>query len=56
VHTISAFLAVAAFACRATAIPGVNQLEGKADGEKEKNRCSGTKLYYKGIKTAIVLI
>ncbi|MCL1462674.1 hypothetical protein M3J57_29495, partial [Klebsiella pneumoniae] len=56
VHTINAFLAVAALACRAVASPGVDHLEGRADGAKKKNRCSGTKLYYKGIYTAIVLI
>lgn len=49
VHTINAFFAVAALACRAVASPGVDHLEGRADGEKKKNRCSGTKLYYKGI-------
>src|SRR5512136_1541756 len=56
VHTISAFFAVAALACCAATSPGVDHLEGRADGEKKKNRCSRTKLYYKGIKTVIVLI
>jgi hypothetical protein len=46
---ISALFAVAALACRAATIPGVDHLEGKADGEKKKNRCSETKLYYIGI-------
>jgi hypothetical protein len=56
VSTIDAFFAVAALARRAVASPGVDHLEGRADRGKKKNRCSGTKLYYKGIYTAIVLI
>jgi hypothetical protein len=47
VYTISAFFAVAALACCAATITSVDHLEGKADGEEKKNRCSETKLYYK---------
>jgi hypothetical protein len=38
VHTISAFFAVAALACCTATIPGVDHLEGKADGGKEEKQ------------------
>jgi hypothetical protein len=49
ISTVGALFAVAALTGCAAAIPDDDHLEGRADGEKKKNRCSGTKLYYKGI-------
>ena len=58
VSTISAFFTVASVTSCTTTVPGVDHLKEEQTEamEKKKNRCSRTKLYYKGIKTAIVLI